>query len=119
MVAFLHVNALVMALEIGLANKLLVAVVDRAREGVLALLIVRLHVRLEVVASAEHLAASLNLAHKVGLLLGGQPAGRSPWPLNSVLPPGIMEESRGLRSWRAWVELLRLNRVVVRLVPGC
>lgn len=69
-VALPHVNALVVSLEVCLAHKLLVAVVDIAREGVFAFVVMGLHVRLEVVAPAEELAAPLDLALEVGFLLG-------------------------------------------------
>lgn len=105
------------SLEIGLSDKLLVAVGEGAREGILALLVMSLHVCLEVVAAAEHLAASLNFANKVGLLLGGQTARSSPRPLDPVLPPYVVEIGGSLRAGWPRVELLRLNWVVVGLVP--
>jgi hypothetical protein len=80
MVAFPHVYALVMALEIRLADEFLAAVTDSARERVFALLIVRLHMGLEVVAPAEQLATTLDLALEVGFGLGRQPARRPPGP---------------------------------------
>lgn len=116
-VALPHVHALVVPLQVRLAHKLLVAVVDRARERVLALLVVCLHVRLEVVAAAEQLAASLDLTLKVGLLLGRQAARRPPRPRHPVLPPGIVQECRRLRRRRSWVERLRLNGLELGLVP--
>ena len=67
MIAFSHVNTLVVALKIRLAHKLLVAVIDGARERIFALLVMRLHVCLEVVAPAEKLTASLDLTLEVGL----------------------------------------------------
>lgn len=116
-VALLHVHTLVVPLKIGLANKLLVAVGDGAREGILALLVVGLHMRLEVVAPAKHLAASLDLADKVGLLLGSQAARSSSRPRYPVLPPDFVHEGGSLRAGWPGVELVRLNRVVVLLVP--
>lgn len=119
MVPLLHVHALVVALEIRLAHKLLVAVCHLAGEGILPLLVVRLHVRFEVVAAAEHLAAPLDLADKVGLLLGRQPAGRPSWPLDPELSLGVVHEARGLwPAGRPRVELVWLYWVVVGLVPG-
>lgn len=80
-VALAHVDALVVALEVRLAHEFLGAVADGAGKGVLALVVVRLHVRLEVVAPAEELAAPLDLALEVGLFLGREPALGPPWAL--------------------------------------
>lgn len=80
-VALAHVDALVVALEVRLAHKFLGAVADGAGKGVLALVVVRLHMRLEVVAPAEELAAPLDLALEVGLFLGREPALCPPWAL--------------------------------------
>lgn len=70
LITFPHVDALVVTLKIRFARKAHVAVVDGARERIIALLVVRLHVKLEVIPPAEKFVASLNLALEVGLLLG-------------------------------------------------
>ncbi len=105
------------ALEVRLAHKLLAAVANLARERVLALLVVCLHVRLEVVAAAEELAAPLDLALEVGFLLGRQ-APRCPLgPRHPVLPPGVVQECRGRRRRRPGVVVLGLHGLVLGLVP--
>lgn len=62
--------ALVVPLQVCLAHELLGAVIHLAWEWILALLVVRLHMRLEVVAATKELTATLDLALEVGLLLG-------------------------------------------------
>ena len=113
MVPLLHVYTLVVALEVCLAHKLLVAVVDGAWEWIFALLVMGLHMRLEIVTPAEQLATSLDLALKVGLLLGGQAPLGPPGPGNA--PPVEKARCRG----RARVILVVLvDWLVVGFVPS-
>jgi hypothetical protein len=63
-------NTLVMPLEIRLAHKLLGAAVNLAGEVVLPPFVVRLHVRLEVVAAAEELPTTPDFALEIGFFLG-------------------------------------------------
>lgn len=68
-IALLHVDALMMSLQIRFSNKLLATAVGKTREGVLSLFIMRLHVRLEVVTPTKEFATSIHFALKVGFLL--------------------------------------------------
>lgn len=115
--ALLQVHALVMSLEIGLAHKLLGATGFLAGEGIVPVGLVRLQVRLVVVASAEQLPTSLDLALKVGFLLCRQapllPLGTG----NSVRSFSVLEESRCLRGSGARIEL-GLEGLVVGLLPS-
>lgn len=78
MVALFHMDTLVMPLKIRLAHKLLGAAVDLAGEVVLASLVVRLQVRLEVVAATEELATTPDIALEIGILLGRELSWRTP-----------------------------------------
>lgn len=69
-VPLLHMNTLMMPLEIRLAHKLFGTAINLAWEMVLAPFVVRLHVRLEVVAAAEELPTAPDFALKIGFFLG-------------------------------------------------
>jgi hypothetical protein len=71
-VPLLHVHTLVVPLQIRLPHELLVAVLQRTWERILPTSVVSLHVRLKVVAAAEELPASLNMALEVRIFLGGE-----------------------------------------------
>lgn len=100
MVPLLGVYALVVPLKVRLAYKFFGAVRDLAGERVFTLLVVRLHVRLEVVAAAEEFAASLDHTLEVGFLLGCVPPGRPAFGLFHV-GPGM--------SARLWKRRRRAN----------
>lgn len=88
-VPLLGVDAGVVPHQVRLAHKLPVAAVHLARERVLPVLVVRLHVRPVIVAPAEELAAPRYFALVVGLFPRRQPAGaafRSGSPV--LLGPG-------------------------------
>ena len=72
MVPLLHVNALVMPLQICLPYKLLAAIVYGTWKRILSTRIMRFHMGLEVVAPTEKLATSTDTALEVGILLGGK-----------------------------------------------
>jgi hypothetical protein len=72
MIPLLCVYALVVPLEVCLPDESLVAAFHGARKWIFPLLIVCFHVGFVVVASAEELAASLDLAPEIGLFTGGE-----------------------------------------------
>lgn len=76
-ISLLHMDTLVMSLQVGLANKLLVAVLDRAREWIFAAGIMCLHVRLEIVASPEELATSFDVTLEVCIFFRSQSSSSS------------------------------------------
>lgn len=104
MVALLCMDTLVVPLQVRLADKLLGAVGDLAREGVLSFVVVSLHMRLEVVTAAEELPTSLDCALEVCLFLGSVPprgatlASFDPGPSSSV--PWKRRRRCGLRRHR-------------------
>ena len=112
MVALLCVDALVVPLQVRLADELLGAVGDLAREGVLSLVVVSLHMRLEVVAAAEELPTPLDCALEVCLLLSSVPprgatlATFDPGPSSSVLweRGGGCGLRRHRLGWQAWLK---------------
>lgn len=67
-------------MEIRLADKLLGTAADETGKGILSLLVVGFHVRLEVVAAAEELATALDATLKICLLLGRMLAWNTPRP---------------------------------------
>lgn len=99
-------------LQVRLANKLLGAAGHLAWEGVLSLVVVCLHMRLEVVATAEELAATLDSALEVGFLLRGVPSGWAPLSSLDSSPPSRRVWQRGWRcgvrshhlAWQAWMK---------------
>jgi len=71
-VSLLHVNALVVSLEIRLPHKLLVAIFQRARKWIFSAGIMGFHMRFKVVASAKKLATSFDMALEICIFFGGE-----------------------------------------------
>jgi len=70
MIPLLHVNALVMSLQIGLPDELLVAVLQWAGEWILPAGIVSFHVSLEVVTASKQFATAFDMALEIRIFLG-------------------------------------------------
>lgn len=91
-----HMHALVVSRQIRLADKLPIAVAHRARERILAILVMRLEMGLVVIAPAKQFAAPLDLALVVGVLLGGEFARL--WP-RAPVHPVVRQHILLVRSW--------------------
>jgi hypothetical protein len=84
-ISLLHVDALVMSLQICLSYKLLVAVIEWAREWIFSTGVVCLHMRLEVVTAPEEFPTTFNVALEVGVFFGGELSNSCPNWTSSVV----------------------------------
>jgi hypothetical protein len=72
MISLLHVNTLVVPLQVCLPDKLLIAIFQRAREWVLPACIMGLHMRLEIIAASEELTTTFDMALEIGIFFGSE-----------------------------------------------
>ena len=99
MIPFLHVHALVVPLQVCFSHEFSVTVGYLARKRIFSTLVMRFHMCLVVIAPAEELSASPDLALKVCFFSRSQAAELPPWPRAPLLLVG--GENRSLLDMAA------------------